>query len=318
MHPTSHQAKDRHPHRLLGVAKTSGNTWLALATTLCVGALSQACSGRGTVAVGGACTRDEACVTGACIREKSTMGLVAWTGGYCSGDCSSAVCPEGTCVAFSDGRSYCVSPCADNAQCRAGYICSAGVGACLPDCRLGWSCGPSLVCDSLTGACTVAGTVPGTIPLGAACTINLECVAGLCIPERIGTDTIAWTGGSCSQACASATCPSGAVCAPMEDGTAYCVPSCAGTADCRAGYTCDTEIWGCLPDCRLGWSCGTYLVCDAVSGTCMSRSIPDGGVRDAGGFGRDDAGGSGRDDAGGFGRDDAGGQVGPGPGGTSP
>jgi hypothetical protein len=32
-------------------------------------------------------------------------------------------------------------------------VCSAAVGACLPDCRLGWSCGTTLLCDAATGTC---------------------------------------------------------------------------------------------------------------------------------------------------------------------
>ena len=254
------------------VTATLRNLWLALATALGLAALCQACSSRGSVAVGGACSRDESCVTGVCIREDSTTSSVAWTDGYCSGSCADTACPQGLCITFADGNSYCVSQCQGETDCRAGYVCSAGVGACLPDCRLGWSCGPSLICDGDTGACTVATLVAGTTPLGSPCTVNPECASALCIPERSGAGTIAWSGGACSQECVGVTCPADATCAPMENGSAYCVPSCATAADCRAGYVCDVEIAGCLPDCRLGWSCGTRRVCEAGSGSCGTEA----------------------------------------------
>ncbi|MBN2575413.1 MAG: hypothetical protein JXP73_12690 [Deltaproteobacteria bacterium] len=285
---------------------------------LAVGGLCLSCSNRGSVAVGGACRADESCVTGVCIPEASTASSTAWSGGYCSGNCATTTCPQGLCLTLADGRSYCVSECAGDGDCRAGYVCSAGVGACLPDCRLGWSCGSFLVCDMATGACTLPMPVSGNTSLGSACTINLECATGMCIPERSGNGTVAWTGGLCSQECASAACPAGSACAPMEDGSAYCVPVCASPADCRAGYVCDVEIAGCLPDCRLGWSCGTQLVCDASNGSCVSPAHADAGTRDggaadsgqgdAGGRGDNDAGGFGPGDAGGFGPDDVGGR----------
>jgi hypothetical protein len=307
MNPSFRKSQHRLPPRLPRGTKRSGNAWLALVAACGTAALCQACSSRGSVAVGGACARDESCATGVCIRESSTTTSVAWMDGYCSGSCATVLCPEGLCVAFTDGYSYCVSQCQSDADCRVGYVCSAGVGACLPDCRLGWSCGSSLVCDLATGACTLPTPVAGTTPLGSPCTINLECATGLCIPERSGIGTVAWTAGACSQACAGTACPDGSTCAAMEDGSAYCVPTCGATTDCRAGYVCDVEISGCLPDCRLGWSCGTQLVCDATSGSCVPPVNADAGARDAGGFGQDAAGGVGPADAGGFGRDDAGG-----------
>jgi hypothetical protein len=204
---------------------------------------------------------------------------MAWSGGMCSQECTTTACPTGaTCVAMKDGSAYCAPACAGTADCRTGYVCSAGVGACLPDCRLGWSCGDSLVCDAATGACTLAAPDAGTAPLGSACTVNLECASGLCIPERGSTGTLAWTDGTCSQACSAAACPAGATCVPMEDGSAYCVSSCASSADCRTGYVCDIEVFGCLPDCRLGWSCGTRLVCDAASGSCVGPALSDAGA----------------------------------------
>jgi hypothetical protein len=293
-HPRTH-CDDR-------LAASRGRKGVALALAFALSGFCHSCTSRGTVAVGGACNRGESCVTGVCIRESNTLSSVAWLDGYCSGNCGSATCPEGLCLTLADGYSYCLAECLNDAECRAGYVCSSGVHACLPDCRLGWSCGPALVCDTATGACTLPTPVSGTTPLGESCTINTECATGLCIPEHSGTGTIAWTGGSCSQECVSTPCPTGAACAVMEDGSAYCVPACTADGDCRTGYVCASDPGGCLPDCRLGWSCGTLLVCDATSGACIDPAGADAGVADAGGpdgRGRDDAGFGGFGDAGG-------------------
>jgi hypothetical protein len=284
----------------------------------------------GTAPVGSPCTDSAECASALCIRERTESGAMSWTEGICSQQCTTTLCPAGaTCANLEDGSAYCVPSCTSAADCRAGYVCSVGIGGCLPDCRLGWDCGDRYVCDADTGACTTSTTTPGTTLLGDACTVNQECASGLCIPERGSTSTVAWSGGACSQYCSmSAACPAEATCVPMEDGTAYCVPSCASTADCRADYICDIDVFACLPDCRLGWSCGTRLVCDAVSGSCVLPSssdagAPDGGYTDAGytDGGRPDAGvsdtgwrGSGDSGGSGPGGNDARG-GGPGPGG---
>jgi len=157
------------------------------------------------------------------------------------------------------------------------------------------------VCDAGTGVCVPPAPPPGTTPLGSACTLNAECISGLCIPERRGTGTVAWTGGTCSLECSLAACPAGSTCIAFTDGSTYCVPACPAASECRTGYVCDNDVGGCLPDCRLGWSCGSSLVCDASSGTCeyppgadaavgpdagadVARQ-GDGGMRDGRGFG---------------------------------
>jgi hypothetical protein len=288
--------------------------WSCGARLVCDTATGACTPPPGTTPLGSPCTLNLDCASGLCIPEQSGTGSVAWSGGMCSQECTTTACPTGaSCVAMKDGSAYCAPACAGTVDCRAGYVCSAGVGACLPDCRLGWSCGDTLVCDAATGGCTLAAPDAGTAPLGSTCTVNLECASGLCIPERGSTGTLAWTDGTCSQACSAAACPAGATCVPMEDGSAYCVSSCASSADCRTGYVCDIEVFGCLPDCRLGWSCGTRLVCDAASGSCVVPALSDAGAdggrtdggRTDGGQG-DTAGRSGDDvrgpgDTGGFG-----------------
>jgi hypothetical protein len=243
------------------------------------------CSGRSNVKVGGACTRDESCTTGVCIRETRQGDQIFWQGGYCSGDCGTQKeCLPDSCLSLEDGRFYCVSSCNSNDDCRTGYVCAASVGACLPDCRLGWSCGSSLTCNTETGTCDVPSVTPG--PVGAPCTWNVECTSGLCTPEQGTSGPTYWTGGSCTQDCASADCPSGATCMHFESDGSFCVASCATSSDCRSGYICNTDLPGlpdlpgCLPDCSQGWSCGTTFICDGQTGTCVapSTSSADGGA----------------------------------------
>jgi hypothetical protein len=256
MHTSAHKSDTGHMRR-----------WAPALIPACM-CLCLSCSNRGTVAVGGACSSDEACVTSVCIREDDSSSNPAWTGGYCSGNCADTACPQGLCLTLDDGHSYCVSSCGGNQDCRSGYVCSTSVGACLPDCRLGWSCGPDLICATNSGECTLPPPVPGDTPLGAPCILNIECASGLCIPDHSTTTSTAWAGGSCSQDCAAGGCPAGAVCAALEDGSAYCVPGCAAANECRASYVCSTSLGGCLPDCRLGWSCGSTLVCNRDTGEC--------------------------------------------------
>ena len=218
-----------------------------------------------TGAVGGECTQSTECQSLLCIPEAVTETGVQWSGGYCSQECSDTVpCPDGSvCIPFEDGSAYCAAACADTTACRAGYVCSTAVGGCLPDCRQGWSCGSSLICDADSGLCGL-----GTNPIGSPCTLDAECASALCTPEATTATGSAWTGGSCTQACGADTpCPTGASCVPYEDGSSYCSASCAADTDCRSGYVCALAVSACLPDCRTGFNCGT-LTCSASSGAC--------------------------------------------------
>jgi hypothetical protein len=109
----------------------------------------------GTVEVGGACSSDNDCAEGFCIRDTDASDEPThWTDGYCSGDCAST-CPQGNCLTLADGNKYCVAECAADEDCRRGYVCAKAVAACLPDCREGWSCGSKLVCNSGNGNCEI-------------------------------------------------------------------------------------------------------------------------------------------------------------------
>jgi hypothetical protein len=232
---------------------------------------SRACFFGDTSPVGGKCVTDAACQTGLCVPEALGSSAQTWLGGYCSQTCGpTSACPAGsTCLTFEDASALCVAVCSTPADCRMGYVCASG--ACLPDCRFGWSCGTALVCDPSSGACVAPAAAPG--PIGSACTLNAQCASGLCTPEAGATGSTGWTGGYCTQSCAGGVgCPTGSTCVTFADGAAYCSASCTAVTECRPGYACATGA--CLPDCRLGWSCGSELACDPGTGACVYPQGP--------------------------------------------
>jgi hypothetical protein len=221
---------------------------------------------KGTQAIGATCKLDTDCAAGLCTPEQSASSGKVWANGYCTAACAdAATCGAGaSCLTYADGSSFCAATCAADTDCRAGYICSSSAKVCLPDCRQGFSCGTSLVCDSGSGNC-----VGRMSPIGAGCSLNVDCASGLCTPATATSSGSVWSGGYCTQACAASTpCPSAAACIAYADGTSYCAASCAADAECRTGYVCSAGVQACLPDCRQGFSCGTTLTCNATTGAC--------------------------------------------------
>jgi hypothetical protein len=217
--------------------------------------------------IGAPCTWNAECTSGLCTPEQGVSGPTYWSGGACTQDCTSAACPSGSkCVTYESGGAFCSASCATTSDCRTGYVCATAVDACLPDCRLGWSCGSALTCNAKMGTCDPPPVTPA--PIGSPCTWNVECISGLCTPEQGASGITYWTGGACTQDCASADCPTGSTCVTYEAGGAFCSAKCAVTSDCRTGYVCATAVGACLPDCRLGWACGNSLTCNAKTGTC--------------------------------------------------
>lgn len=104
--------------------------------------------------IGEPCQSSIDCENGYCIEEISTESGIAWKDGMCSADCSA--CHPGTVCVNLDGSPSCLPACNDQLPCRNGYVCNFHEGACLPDCRLGFDCGPTLRCNG-RGICA-AGT----------------------------------------------------------------------------------------------------------------------------------------------------------------
>jgi len=69
-----------------------------------------------TLVVGAACTSDAQCPGGYCDK--------AFTGGYCTLNCSTAACPAGSgCYNVTNVGTLCLDHCANVNECRAGYDC---------------------------------------------------------------------------------------------------------------------------------------------------------------------------------------------------
>ena len=223
--------------------------------------------GDGSLAtIGAPCAFNVDCQSTLCTPQQTTSTGTEWQGGSCTQACDgSASCPSpAACIAFDNGSAYCVASCPDASPCRQGYVCSGAVAACLPDCRLGWSCGSSFTCDADSGECREPPQA-----IGAPCTLNVQCQSGLCTPEETSSSGSAWSGGYCTQECGAGTvCPSGSTCITFADNSSFCSASCSDGGTCRSGYVCSIAVAACLPDCRLGWSCGSQLQCDSATGNC--------------------------------------------------
>ncbi len=245
-----------------------GLSLFTLVTTLFAIAMDLACSSRGSVSIGGACTLGESCSSGVCVAATLDGHRTGWVDGYCTQDCRDQSCPGGSqCLYLSDGTSLCAADCSLGAPCRSGYVCSPGVAVCVPDCRGGWSCGDGLDCDQASGSCREKTKAPAAT--GGECTIDQECQQGFCIAETNADEFTGWTAGTCSLTCSQGMCPEGSTCVRLEDGASLCLASCSRDKLCRSGYVCNPALFACLPDCRKGWSCGVRLNCNAATGQCV-------------------------------------------------
>jgi hypothetical protein len=246
-----------HPSR-----RSSRGRYPRLSLVLTMGLV--ACTTNKTVAVGGGCSSDDVCATSSCLPATDLGGKpTGWSGGYCSGDCSTTSCPQGECQALADGKRYCLSACSSDGDCRSGYVCDQSLSVCLPDCRKSWSCGDTLTCSQSSGNCEPPSK---TTQVGGACIYDVTCTTGTCFAATdSGGNATGWTGGYCSGDCSS--CSQGK-CQALEDGKSYCLASCSSNTACRSGYLCAPAISVCLPDCRNGWSCGSTLTCNQSTGNC--------------------------------------------------
>jgi hypothetical protein len=233
-------------------------------STLVCDADTGACRGK-MGKVGAACSSAIDCASGLCTQSQVANAGAAWKDGYCTQKCDSeTACKDSSvCITYADNSAYCAAACSGNTDCRDGYVCSAGLNACLPDCRKGWDCGSTLICDADTGNCRGK-----QLSIGAPCSLDIDCASGICTPSQTDAAGTAWKDGYCTAECSASACPSGSTCLTYADASAYCVATCAAGTDCRSGYVCAKGINACLPDCREGWSCGSQLTCSSLDGTC--------------------------------------------------
>ncbi len=216
--------------------------------------------------VGDPCAAGIDCQTGLCAPEQDADGFIGWTGGMCLGACGSDLCGVDTTCAVLDGSAWCLPSCA--APCRTGYVCDADYGACLPDCRLGWSCLVGFVCNADSGVCET----PTGGGLWDPCDSDDDCDSALCVLQD--DPSSAWSSSFCSVAC-GAGCPDGFECTTLG-AEALCLPRCSGQQDCVGGYVCEPMVDACVPSCESGWICPDGQQCNS-SGRCRAAGPGGGG-----------------------------------------
>jgi hypothetical protein len=92
-----------------------------------------------------------------------------------------------------------------------------------------------------------SGSGPAEATTGAPCSSDDECRALGGDEGRCLTD---WPGGYCSRRCVEFTdCVGGdgTLCRNVE-GEDRCLVGCFGVLDCRKGYRCDDQLFGCVPE----------------------------------------------------------------------
>jgi hypothetical protein len=99
--------------------------------------------------------------------------------------------------------------------------------------------------SAVSGNPAIAGSPPRVT--GAACENDEDCVALDGGPGRCDTT---WPSGYCASICATfldCTGGEGAVCREIEE-ESRCLTGCFAPSDCREGYRCDEELYGCIPE----------------------------------------------------------------------
>ncbi|MBW1808126.1 MAG: hypothetical protein JRJ87_07995 [Deltaproteobacteria bacterium] len=263
-----------------------------------------ACASDGSIC-GGSCnglSRTTCTFPGAgsqCRAPSCTAGLASL-----AADCDGAgACPPlmtQDCDPYDCNGDFCDGPCTTDAQCGAGYFCSAGVcvetyadgeicagdNQCQSDsCTDGVCCasdcaGQCEACD-VTGSLGVCTAVSGA-PHGArqACTSDGSACGGDCDGSNRtacaypGAETVCRTGSCSAQVavlaanCAGAgACPSEQTinCTPYDCDGDICGGGCVDNDDCGQGYFCAAGM--CLTQFEAGHSCATDGQC--LSGFCV-------------------------------------------------
>jgi hypothetical protein len=143
-------------------------------------------------------------------------------GGLCTYSCSGDPCPTGAVCAdlrASGSGMLCAKACSVQSDCRSGYTCCAGFGACVP------------------AANCPAQNRPASADLGKACGAGCATAAGeICVGDANHPE---FPGGACTAACNpndQSTCPANGKCVSTASGS-FCFPSCANPGDCSAPLT---------------------------------------------------------------------------------
>lgn len=269
--------------------------------------------GAGLGAIGDPCVVAANCASNFCQ-------AFGFQDGYCSKSCTgNGDCPLGSvCGRNPGGGNLCLKSCAAAGTapggCRTGYVCEKfqsaldGSPVCFPACQSAASCiGGVLVCDGRGFCCGVNGAAccnattcdPGNTcntttkhcqslpatnrPAGEQCTGNAQCAGNQCVVESNVAPTCSpncFSGGYCTQDCASSACPSGSSCSPYTFfGTGkWCVQNCAwdgGQGDCRPNYVCDRMLVAastqstCYKRCYADAGCAVNTACD--NGFCCGK-----------------------------------------------
>jgi len=173
------------------------------------------CKVPSALTVGEACTADNTCSVGA-------LCATAMPGGLCTYSCAGSACPSGAvCADLRAGGSgiLCAKGCAAQADCRSGYTCCPGLGACVPQAN-----------------CPPQGR-PASADLGKACPAGGCAAAEICAADPApGLPNPEFPGGACTAACNpndQTTCPANGKCVSTSTGS-FCFPSCTAPTDCAA------------------------------------------------------------------------------------
>lgn len=203
------------------------------------------CVGR----VGAPCLNESQCVAGdVCIPEVDASGPTGLPGGLCIRfDCvNDADCDPGSgCFVIDDaGATACLATCADDGDCRRGYLCYEP-GVCLvPESPA--ECTPER-CNELDDDCD--GQVDEDACGVIGCADGNACPDGRCIADLPG----GWCELGCQQ---PADCPVNSTCVRFDNGETACLDVCDAQSPCPAGWTClpqgvcwlDCRTLGCAPD----------------------------------------------------------------------
>jgi hypothetical protein len=174
-----------------------------LAAVLCAAACSNDAPRSQIRSVGASCLNDSGCS----LNVACATGM---PGGMCTYTCGGDPCPAGAVCAdlrASGSGLICATECSAQSDCRSGYTCCPGLGACVP----------------------AANCPPQSRP--ASADLGLACGAG-CLPGEIcaGNPNPEFPGGACTAACNpndQSTCPANGKCVSTSTGS-FCFPLCAG------------------------------------------------------------------------------------------